>query len=889
MTEKNELYRYEYEGKTFRVGGLDQKIGLDRYSIQEFDPSKFTTGDSVLFEGANGPDKRIGKIVGSADGPDGTTFFEIKDLKHGYIEKVPSYSIFKPRELHPEEWWNRWSEAMVSMEDQNFKKWRNEYRWLFDGFRFSPGGRIMLALGQEYLNVDPDCISRCHASYDGIVPKTEAKSKLTMYNCFVGKSPRGPSGRWEYVDKSEVYGSEEVENLTVLTDLKLSILQFMNVLESNIEEVNVMKHGGGYGINVSKIETVSGPAVAPESIVIYFAPESRDYPESRRSRMIGKLGRYTVLGERALGAAEGYDFFEVEDSIEGIFDGIRRMISNAFSGVKTCVGFNRLRHRGAILKKINGRSSGAVVWAELYEVWARLLSLETVDVVEFLETYSKIVNSVMQGGSRRGALMLLLDSYRLDVIDKFVSRKKELDKMGKGRWLTGSNISVAVDEHFMALVESFKKKSSAGLEPGTAEKRVARVWSNIIQSAWASAEPGIVWLDRYNRMSNSYYYNEIAGVNPCAEQGLPEHGVCNLAHINLVRFQNSETGAMNWVDLRRAVKLGIRAQDNFIDYSHYFSEDNLYLQKGERRIGQGTLGLATVLINARIRYGVEAVPFIDEIYSRISFWQVEASMELAREKGPFPMFEFSKYMASGHMSLIVENWKRQFRDDPEFDVDALVSKIKKYGVRNVCVSTQAPTGSTGTMLNGYFEANDGVSVSSGIEPFYGFDYYRAGRLGVDREVSPMIKRYFDSNPGEKTLPRWFVTAMELSPADHVAVQAAIQKWVDSSISKTVNCPESATPAEIEEVYLMSHRNGLKGVTVYRDGSRSVQVLSKKKENAKIESHVEAKVLAAIEAASKSAKKPENNFAYAKCPSCGEKAYVKAECSCAACGASVCTM
>ena len=345
---------------------------------------------------------------------------------------------------------------------------------------------------------------------------------------------------------------------------------------------------------------------------------------------------------------------------------------------------------------------------------------------------------------------------------------------------------------------------------------------------------------------------------------------------------------MKWDDLQRAVKLGIRAQDNFIDYSNYFSNDNKRVQMSERRVGQGTLGLATILIRAKIRYGVEAVPFINEIYSKISFWQVEASVDLAKEKGFFPMFDFEKFMNSGHMKSIIKSWKEQFGSNPEFDVDSLVFKIRKYGIRNVCISTQAPTGSTGTMLNGYFEKNDGVSISSGIEPFYGFDYYRAGQLGVDREVSPIVKEYMDEHPEAKGLPRWFVTAMELSPEDHISVQSAIQRWIDSSISKTVNCPESTTPEGIEEIYLHAYRNGLKGVTVYRDKSRTVQVLSKKKENAMIESQVEANALIQIEEMFVE-KFKKDNFSYSICPTCGKKKYVKAVCSCENCGASVCAL
>jgi ribonucleoside-diphosphate reductase alpha chain len=359
------------------------------------------------------------------------------------------------------------------------------------------------------------------------------------------------------------------------------------------------------------------------------------------------------------------------------------------------------------------------------------------------------------------------------------------------------------------------------------------------------------------------------------EQGLPPYGACNLAHILLPVFFDENTKSLNYNDLKKAIQLGIRAQDIFIDYSYYFSEQNEKVQKAERRIGQGTIGLGTLLIKEKITYGSpESIEYINKLFAKISYWQTEASIRLAEGKGAFPLYDYDRFIESNHIVRLIEGWKKYLPNSPEFSVTQLLVDLKKYGIRNITLSTQAPTGSTGTMLNAYFEHNFQESISTGIEPFYSFDYYRASRLGVEKQVVGLLTKYKEEHPEDPSYPGYFVKALDLSCQEHIDVQAAIQVWTDSSISKTVNCPETIPISEVEKLFLYAYERELKGITIYRDNSRNNQVLSEKKDNVKLEVHTEDEHLA-------------KNLAI--CPICKAKAYNKHECICLACNNSVCSL
>ena len=887
-----ELYNYKYKNYNYSQNGFDKKIAYDRYSVNEINFKKFKVNDTVLYRKQIKEELLIGKITEVYE-----TSFKVKNSESGEEDVIHYTLISKPLEKTPYKMWNRWSEALTSMETSDYNKWRNEYRWLFDGFKFSPGGRVMLALGQEYTLI-PD--EKIEESFNNNTKSTPSKDKasLTLYNCFVGKNTKG------VVDSISDDKYVFYKNIDTITDTDKAKLQFKYCIDSIYEETEVMKHGGGYGLNISNINTIISPKISKEDLVFYVPDDDEIYT----SMSLGKLGKYStvVADENILNEKYShYVHLSIEDNIPSLIYSIYEMISNLYDGKKLVIRFDNVRKRGELVKSINGRSSGRTSWVELYESFANMLTNETIDAIDISEAYSKLVNIIEQGGSRRGSLLLLLNTYRLDIIDKFVNRKKErTEETNTGKWLTGCNISLGIDNKFINIVsnclkkrEEFFKKSMNIHSPLESnkdynkfnelfinhceslldfEKQIFSIFVSMINASYDSAEPGVIFIERYNEMSNSYYYNEIVCTNPCAEQGLPELGCCNLSHIVLPMFYDETTKEVNYTDLERVVKMGMRAQDQYIDYSHYFLEENKINQENERRIGQGTIGIGALLIKLKLKYGSEECnKFLDQLYARISFWQFQASVELSKEKGSFKKYDYEKFLNSKHVQRLISGWKEILPQD-DFNVDLLLADLKQYGIRNVCHSTQAPTGSTGTMLNSYYEHNAKESLTTGIEPFYSFKYFRASRIGLVEETVGIVETYMKENniSDINLLPDYFTTAMKLTPQEHINVQKIIQKWTDSSISKTINCPNNISLNEVEKLFLNAYSSGLKGISIYRDGSRGSQVLSEVKENAMIEDHIETKY---------------NKRALKKCPNCGKTAYQKENCICLACNTSVCSL
>ncbi len=527
--------------------------------------------------------------------------------------------------------------------------------------------------------------------------------------------------------------------------------------------------------------------------------------------------KYVPAGRIFTGAGTGqnltfYNCYVVPcpaDSRGGIFDTLRQMAEIMSRGGGVGINVSTLRPRYAYVKGVNGRSSGAVSWASLY---------------------SFVTGLIEQGGSRRGALMLILNVWHPDVID-FINAKKEAGK------ITNANISVGITDDFM---DAVKKDETWDLVfPDTSDPLYATkwaetqgdirkwkelggnvikhktvkardVWDQIVASAWSSAEPGMYFIDRANYFSNSHYYSSLPCTNPCGEQPLPAWGVCNLGHVNLSKHL-IETAAgvggadVDWSKLRDTVKMAVRFQDNVIDATPYFFDENRNQQMSERRVGMGTIGLAEMLIKLGIRYGSEdAVRFIDKLYQFISVTAYETSVELAREKGAFSQFDAEKFLESGFMKGMSEYVR---------------SLVRSHGIRNVTILTQAPTGTIGTM----------VGTSTGIEPFFSWTYFRKSRLGVHEEKIKLAADWTAANPGQQ-LPEYFVNAMELAPEDHVKVQAAVQRWTDSAISKTCNAPSHYTIEDTKKLYEMMYDLGCKGGTIYRDGSRDEQILATDSKN-----------------------------------------------------------
>jgi len=302
------------------------------------------------------------------------------------------------------------------------------------------------------------------------------------------------------------------------------------------------------------------------------------------------------------------------------------------------------------------------------------------------------------------------------------------------------------------------------------------------------------------------------------EQPLAPYSVCNLAAVNLAEFANKDTTTVNFEKLKQTVQTGVRMQDNVIDATPYFLEENRKQALVERRVGLGVMGLHDLLIYCETEYGsVEGNKLVDQIFETIATTAYRASIELAKEKGSFPFLigETDEETNELRQAFINTGYMKQMPDDIRQD-------ILKYGIRNSHLLTVAPTGSTGTM----------VGVSTGLEPYFSFSYFRSGRLGKFIEVkADIVQEYLDQHPDQdpNQLPDWFVSAMELPPEAHADTQCVIQRWVDSSISKTVNAPKGYNVDQVESVYQRLYRGGAKGGTVYVDGSRDTQVLTLKAE------------------------------------------------------------
>jgi ribonucleoside-diphosphate reductase alpha chain len=495
-----------------------------------------------------------------------------------------------------------------------------------------------------------------------------------------------------------------------------------------------------------------------------------------------------------------------KDSRESIIkDALYQLTEIMSRGGGVGINISTLRPKYTHVKGVNGKSSGAVSWGNLY---------------------SSATGLIEQGGSRRGALMLVLSDWHPDIEDFITSKKK----VG---FLDNANISVLISNDFMHAV---KNNLLWNLEfPDTGDKETKKIydkewngdlrewknkgyktviyktikakdlWEKLITLAWQSAEPGIIFIDRYNDFSNSWYYNRIICTNPCGEQGLPAWGVCNLGHLALNNFLRKigedDLGPLydfDWNELVNASKILVRFLDNVIDLTPYVFEEIKKNQTEERRIGLGTLGLAEVLIRLRKRFGdKDSLEFIDKLYKTIAVTAYDYSVELAKERGSFKKYDKEKFMKS----KFIEGLPNELQE-----------KIKQFGIHNVTLLTQAPTGTVGSMLG----------TSTGIEPFYAFKYYQQSRLGFHEVEIDLAKDYkkVDGN-----LPNFFASAMDLSAKEHVLVQAAIQRWTDSSISKTANAPNNFTVKDTMDLYELAYDLNCKGVTIYRDGSRDEQVLS----------------------------------------------------------------
>ena len=499
-----------------------------------------------------------------------------------------------------------------------------------------------------------------------------------------------------------------------------------------------------------------------------------------------------------------------KDSRDGILESLKQLVEIQSRAGGVGLNLSSLRPRGARVKKVNGTSSGPVTWAGLF-------SYATHDVVQ-------------QGGSRRGATMLMLWDWHPD-IEEFITVKEDLSK------INGANLSVCVSDAFMEAVKAdadwelvypdiddpeYDEKWNGEISEWRAMGKAVKVfktikarylWDLICTAAWKSAEPGLHFMERSNKRSNTWYFEHLIATNPCGEQPLGAWAVCNLGAMNLSAYvkdadlAKEKAGWFDFESFGKDAKVAMRLLDNVIDQTYYFFKENEKCAKEIRRTGLGIMGLGDALIKMHLPYGSEeSLPIIEKIFKTLRDSAYEASADLAKEKGSFPKYEKEKYLEGYHIKAL----PKKIRE-----------KIAEQGIRNAVLLTIAPTGTT-SLVSG---------VSSGVEPVYEFSFLRRWRGGEEIIYHPLFEEWKKAH-AEAEKPSYFVSANDLTPLEHVRVQAVAQEYIDSSISKTVNAPNSHTIDDVKTLYMMAYDMGLKGVTYMRDGSRQgvlERVDEKKKE------------------------------------------------------------
>jgi ribonucleoside-diphosphate reductase alpha chain len=410
--------------------------------------------------------------------------------------------------------------------------------------------------------------------------------------------------------------------------------------------------------------------------------------------------------------------------------------------------------------------------------------------------------TIMSAGARRGAMMATLRCDHPD-IEAFITAKQDPNR------LRMFNLSVLVTDAFMAAVAA---DAPWALRFGGEVVRslpARALWDRIMRATYDYAEPGVIFIDRINAMNNLHYVESIAATNPCGEQPLPPYGACLLGSVNLARLVRAPFTAGAALDLEALddlVAVAVRMMDNTIDASRFPLPQQAAEARAKRRIGLGVTGLADALLMLGLRYGAEEAARITEHWlHRIARAAYQASVQLAQEKGPFPLFDAEAYLASGTMQRMDADIREQ---------------IRRHGIRNALLTSIAPTGTISLYAG---------NVSSGIEPVFAWSYRRKvlqkDGSRSEEEVTDYAVAQWRALKGDAPLPEWFVDAQGLAPADHVRMQAAAQTWVDSSISKTINLPEDISFAAFKDVYLAAWESGCKGCTTYRPNAVTGSVLS----------------------------------------------------------------
>ena len=478
----------------------------------------------------------------------------------------------------------------------------------------------------------------------------------------------------------------------------------------------------------------------------------------------------------------------IPDSMGGIFDMLKEAALTMQQGGGIGYDFTTIRPKGAKVKGVAADASGPL---------------------SFMDVWDAMCRTIMSAGSRRGAMMATMRCDHPDILD-FITAKRDPAR------LRMFNVSVLVTDAFMDAVKSDEPWDLVFEGEVFQTMKAVDLWNQIMSSTFEFAEPGVIFIDRINNANNLSYCETIAATNPCGEQPLPPYGACLLGSINMARLVSkpfAKGAKLNEEGMANLVVTAVRMMDNVVDASRFPLEEQQREAEAKRRIGLGVTGLADALLMVGLRYGSEEAAVQTESWMhQIARAAYLASVDLAKEKGAFPLFDAEGYLASGAM----QKMDSDVRD-----------AIAQYGIRNALLTSIAPTGTISLYAG---------NVSSGIEPVFAYAYIRKvlqkDGSRTEEEVIDYAVQMWRDKMDDAELPDYFVNAQTLAPLEHVRMQAAAQKWVDSSISKTINCPEDISFEAFKDVYMAAWDQGCKGCTTYRPNAVTGSVLSLSSESEK---------------------------------------------------------
>jgi len=582
--------------------------------------------------------------------------------------------------------------------------------------------------------------------------------------------------------------------------------------------------------SVSDTWTRIATACANSNLEVYGAPKLPKnlnvYKKNWEDKFYSSLEDFKFLPAGRITAGAGsnrsvtlfncYVMGTIPDSMDGIFDMLKEAALTMQQGGGIGYDFSTLRPKNSPVKKLDADASGPVSFMDIWDAMCR---------------------TIMSAGGRRGAMMATMRCDHPDVED-FITAKRDSKR------LRMFNLSVLVTDAFMHAVESDSEwvlmHEHAPKVPvvwGDTTKlngkhfykivKARDLWNLIMESTYNYAEPGVLFIDQINDMNNLSYMERISATNPCGEQPLPPYGACLLGSINLPKMVINPFSPEAQIDMKLledTTRVAVRMLDSVIDISNFPLPQQLEEAKTKRRMGLGVTGLADMLIMLKLRYGsTEAALLAEKVMKAITITAYQESIELAKEFGPCPATDTPERRQSFIESGFMRNMPTEIKEN-----------IIKFGIRNALLTSIAPTGTISIYAG---------NVSSGIEPIFATSYIRKvlENDGVTRREElvedyavKLYGEFCDTNGLDKSLiPNWLVTAQTLSPQDHLVMQAAIQKWVDSSISKTINCPIDISFSDFQNIYMSAWKMKCKGCTTYRPNDVTGSVLSvepKKKED-----------------------------------------------------------